>query len=93
MHQHDTSMSCRVDEAKTLVLKIFGIKFHPAFPNQVNMECNDACGGCGIYPNVLYGRKGIQLLAEPGHQVSPEYEIFLHYAMCVRVPLRLFFTV
>lgn len=57
------------ENAKALVQKIFGVKFHPAFPKQVKTECDDECGGCGIYPNTYRGRRGAQLLAEVGKQV------------------------
>lgn len=62
----------RAENAKALVQEIFGIKFHSAFPKQVKTDCDDDCGGCGIYPNIMRGRRGAQMLAESGSAVSTD---------------------
>ena len=76
-HIHALGIECklfalllsRAETAKELIQKVFGIKFHKAYPNQVKTECDDNCGGCGIYPNIMRGRRGVQLLAEQGRPV------------------------
>ena len=46
------------------------MKFDPGFPNQVRTQCDEECGGCGIYPNMHHERAGVQLLSLKGSYVS-----------------------
>ena len=58
-----------VVEAKEFIFEVFGMKFHPAFPDTERDECDDVCD-CGIYPSHMYGRVGVQLMIDEGAPVS-----------------------
>ena len=51
------------EKSINLIQKSVGLRFHHAFPGLINYECNPECGGCGVYPNIHEGRKGVQLVA------------------------------
>ena len=51
----------RLQNTKSLVQGIFGLKMHQDFPRIVKW-CDDECGE-GIYPKEMYGYKGIQYVA------------------------------
>ena len=60
-----------VGESKEFVFEVFGIKFHPHFPNLVRDECDEVCE-CGMYPSHMYDRVGVQLMADIEEPVSME---------------------
>ena len=58
-----------MEQAATYAHAFLGMQFHSTFPNQVRTECDESCGGCGIYPNMLNGRAGVQLVTSKGDDV------------------------
>ena len=52
----------RIASSVGKIQSILGMRFHHNFPKLPNYACHSECGGCGIFPNVYRGRRGVQLV-------------------------------
>ena len=78
MHKNSLCIIFRLDKSAGLILKLFGPKFHPDFPN----ERRGATGGCppGIWATTTddhYKTLGVDLKLEAGKPVRHFFKSFL----------------
>ncbi|KAK7498950.1 hypothetical protein BaRGS_00009759 [Batillaria attramentaria] len=67
-----------IDMIKSRIHALFGLRFHPSFPNQ-RRDCDDQCG-CGYYPTDCkrYGHPGVDLVWNQGWRVPSPVTGMVH---------------
>lgn len=65
------------EKSTQLLQQSLGLKFHHKFPRQIRYECDEDCGGCGMFPNIYHGRSGVQLFADENTWVMYRHSYLL----------------